>query len=119
MIPMKTIIAIGALFFVANANADKVPLKISTGTDGYKNNLTSNWWRTVTVTSLDDNLIIKKITVDRGNCKHYGYVQADKYNRKGIPISLKFGKKVTYEFIKDCSAIEIQVDTNLGSWTFQ
>ncbi|GAA5107546.1 hypothetical protein GCM10023211_08780 [Orbus sasakiae] len=119
MISIKSLVAIGALAFMVNAYADDIPVKVSTG---YKTESSGRFhvrWLTVNITSLNNDLVIQKVTVDKGNCRDALGAKKNKLNRANISYPLKFGKTATYEYYDDCGGVEIQVDTNLGSWTFQ
>ena len=91
--------------------AEQAPIQLKSGP--------SNAGRTyskVYITSNVDSVIIKKIIVNRGNCKDAEYLP-------WRPIRLNFGS--TYERIftgkragTPCNVLEVAVDTNQGAWTF-
>lgn len=62
------------------------------------------------ITSKVNNLQISNIIVNRGNCK------SNALNGK-FPVHLKFGEQYK-GFYQSCNAIEIEIFTDQGSWTF-
>ncbi len=91
----------------------------------------SNGLADFTITSLEDSLEIRAVTVNHGNCGNNGLwfsidgVFSKKdfladggfiMYRNPYPITLKFGQSA--RFIPGCRAIELILDTDQGSETF-
>ena len=67
----------------------------------------------IDVQAITDQVIIEKIILNRGQCSAID-------NSRPLPVTLNFGRTYT-GYINDCSlskVIEIQIKTNVGSWTF-
>ena len=63
----------------------------------------------------EDNVIVKDIIVNRGNCK---IENVDFLSKEPIlPKKLKFGESVSVSFSGPCEASEVEVVTNTGRWT--
>ncbi|WP_272572345.1 hypothetical protein [Providencia sp. PROV258] len=91
--------------------ADNIPIQVSAGPS-----TAGRSYSKIYVTSRVDSVVIKKINVNRGNCK-------DAEERPWKPVRLSFGS--TYERIftgkrggTPCNVIEVVVDTSQGVWTF-
>jgi hypothetical protein len=69
----------------------------------------------VKVTSIADEVVVKNIVVNRGNCK----IENINYIRGGakIPKKLKFGESVSVTFSGPCTAAQVDVVTDKGDWT--
>ena len=63
----------------------------------------------IVVKSLDDKITIKKIVVNRGNCKIIGNYT--------FPVDIKFGEAPEYLYDPACSVSEVTVSTDKGNWT--
>ena len=65
--------------------------------------------------ALEDNVIVKDIIVNRGNCKieNVGFVS----NEPILPKKLKFGESVSVSFSGPCQASQVDVVTNKGRWS--
>lgn len=93
------------------AMAAEAPFKVSAGPSN-----AGELYTKIYVTSRTDSLLIKKITVNRGNCQ-------DAEAMPWKPVRLGFGNTtdrlfVGKGFISTCNALEIAVDTDRGAWTF-
>ena len=68
----------------------------------------------IDVQSTTDQVVIEKVILNRGQCSAID-------NSIKMPVTLSFGR--TYRgYINNCSLdkiIEIQINTNLGNWTFK
>ncbi|QCJ71560.1 hypothetical protein C9446_17985 [Providencia heimbachae] len=91
--------------------AEEAPIQLSAGPS-----TAGRSYSKIYVTSRVDSVVIKKINVNRGNCK-------DAEDRPWKPVRLSFGS--TYERIftgkrggTPCNVIEVVVDTSQGVWTF-
>ncbi|MCB5302968.1 hypothetical protein [Yersinia bercovieri] len=72
----------------------------------------------VKVTAMVDEVEVKVISANRGNCKiENDRVTGIKNGQTRIPKTLKFGQSVTVSFSGPCSATQVDVDTDQGSWT--
>lgn len=113
---MKRIfVAFILLFFVgcSSVSADEAPVRIKVEYRQTKNFYGQLiYYPNLIITSIQDAVVINKITANRGNCQGF-------MNPK-LPLELKYGKSIGYSFTaSSCPEIlEIEVDTNFGSWTF-
>ncbi|CNL00140.1 hypothetical protein [Yersinia kristensenii] len=94
-----------------SAMAAEAPFKVSAGPSN-----AGELYTKIYVTSRTDSLLIKKITVNRGNCQ-------DAEAMPWKPVRLGFGNTtdrlfVGKGFMSGCNALEIAVDTDRGAWTF-
>ncbi|WP_368914247.1 hypothetical protein [Providencia sp. 1701011] len=73
-------------------------------------------YRTINLTSLSDDLIIKNVKVNRGNCNPH-------LANPNKPYKLTYGKSASYNYYlfngysktsHTCDVVEVQVDTNNG-----
>lgn len=67
----------------------------------------------IEVQAVVDQVTIEKIILNRGQCSAID-------NARPMPVSLKFGRTYT-GYINNCAfdkIIEVQIQTNLGNWTF-
>lgn len=88
----------------------------------------------INVRSLDNNLVINKITINRGNCTTIDlkakrdYINAEAEKNPNVKTGSRwhfehatgvmvFGKEDHWQTDANCSIIEAVLDTNLGSWT--
>lgn len=94
-----------------SAMASEAPFKVSTGSSNAGAAYTK-----IYITSRADAVLIKKITVNRGNCQ-------DAEAMPWKPVRLGFGNTVDRLFVgkgfmSACRVLEIAVDTDQGNWTF-
>ena len=66
----------------------------------------------VYITSITDQITIKDVTVNRGNC------QGTSYAKSKLPKVLKYGQQADFGLIAGCNVKEIKVITNMGERTF-
>jgi len=75
------------------------------------------------ITSLVDNVTIKSLVVNRGNCvvdnTYYGYVNGSLRVSAVLPTKLGYGKKVKVHIIKGCTVMEAEVITDKGAFTYK
>jgi len=107
---MKRLSSLVLILMLSSANimAQSAPIKI-TLKDGY------DWTQTyivhsVYITSIEDNLVIKNILLNKGHCKV-------KWNKGLFPLKLKYSKQL--EFPYSCNLIRIDVETNQGDWSVE
>ena len=106
----------------APATVSQMPFDIKTGNS------------IVQITSMHNDLIVNKIIPNRGNCtpfdlkakrdetnaeaaKNPGFKNASAWHHFHAAGILAFGKQDEWQFPITCNIIELQVETNLGSWT--
>ncbi|EMU8998079.1 hypothetical protein AB7280_04675 [Providencia rettgeri] len=107
----KLIFALSLGLMTSFAYAEKAPIRLSEGPSN-----AGRSYSKIYITSNVDSVVIKKILVNRGNCKDAEY-------RPWKPIRLNFGNTYTRLFTGKspgvpCNVIEVAVDTNQGVWTF-
>jgi hypothetical protein len=66
----------------------------------------------VYITSITDQITIKDVTVNRGNC------QGTSYAKSKLPKVLKYGQQADFGLMAGCKVKEIKVITNMGERTF-
>ncbi|WP_371340775.1 hypothetical protein [Klebsiella quasipneumoniae] len=66
----------------------------------------------IQLTITDDNMVLKSIRVNRGNCK------MESVGNRTLPAKYKFGDVATFKYMKCDRIIEATIVTNSGSWTF-
>lgn len=70
----------------------------------------------VRVTSTVDEVIVLGAKINRGNCP-----LTNGYTREGVlaTFNVKFGQYVNYTVANSCNVMEVNIDTNMGSWQFK
>ncbi|MFD1804355.1 hypothetical protein ACFSFZ_19480 [Mixta tenebrionis] len=109
---MKRILLAALLGLVSySAVAAEAPFTVSAGPSN-----AGALYSKVNITSRSDSVVIKKIIVNRGNCQ-------DAEAMPWKPVRLGFGNSVDRLFVgkgfmSACRILEIAVDTDQGSWSF-
>lgn len=91
------------------------PFKISIGQQMHEYGSIRTPYRTVSITSTSDDLIINSVIVNRNQC-------SEMYGTPKNPFKLPFGQTFTYNFNiqhKRCEVVEVVVKTNKKDWTFR
>ncbi|MBN3053192.1 hypothetical protein H4F45_17240 [Pectobacterium brasiliense] len=108
----KAFVAICLGLCSLSVHAETAPIKVNSGPSSVGPS-----YSIVYITALADSVVVKKITVNRGNCKD---AEASPWK----PIRIRFGN--TYDRIftgqsvlAGCNILEIVVDTDLGVWEFK
>ena len=72
----------------------------------------NNFNRYLVFTGYSDNMTIRAVSVNRGNCHPY--------NRHPLPVTLKFGTILEYWWFdpRECSLVEVSISTDKGEHTF-
>ncbi len=87
------------------------PFKVQFGSS-----VSNEGWNTrygvIQLTITDDNMVLKSIRVNRGNCK------MESVGNRILPAKYKFGDVATFKYMKCDRIIEATIVTNSGSWTF-
>lgn len=87
------------------------PFKVQFGSS-----VSNEGWNTkygvIQLTITDDNVVLKSIRVNRGNCK------MESAGNRTLPAKYKFGEVTTFKYMKCDRIIEANIVTNSGSWTF-
>lgn len=71
-------------------------------------------YRTVSIIGISEGLVINSVTVNRNQC-------SESVGNPKKPISLPFGKTVTYDYsieYRRCDVVEVVVNTSQGEWVF-
>ena len=113
---MKKIIFLFCFIFVSFSSANDTPLRLSYYTQ--QDAIFHVNFAILEITALDNNVIIKDIILNRGNCKVNQL--ADTFSRKmrkPFPVKLNYG--TTIKRGTSCSKIlEAEVATENGNYTF-
>lgn len=99
---------------VAATQPKSPPVKIEIGQRMSQYGSVSAPYRTVNIVGVTDGLVINKVTVNRNQC-------AESVGNPKKPISLPFGKTVTYNYsieYRRCDVVEVVVNTSQGEWVF-
>lgn len=98
------------VMFTSKVSAEQAPISVELGQ--HYNQLTKGFNPLVTVTSDVDNIAIRDIVINRGNCKVFAN-DLGQLRRK-----LGYGQSVTYR-TNTCDRIrEVVVTTDQGTWTY-
>jgi hypothetical protein len=109
---MKSILLAAIIGMASStAMAAEAPSKVSSGPSN-----AGALYSKVYITSRSDSVVIKKIVVNRGNCQ-------DAEAMPWKPVRLGFGNTVDRLFVgkgfmSACNILEIAIDTDKGTWTF-
>lgn len=115
---MASLLALSALSGSAMAN---VVHGVSTNEAGYKvglgvgSNPASGLFQTITITSVNDNLIVNDIVVNRGHCK---IALSYPGHKSEFPKRLGYSSSFTFESFACPNLLELTVYTNLGTVTY-
>lgn len=99
---------------VAATQPKSPPVKIEVGQRMFQYGSVSAPYRTVNIVGISDGLVINKVTVNRNQC-------SESVGNPKKPISLPFGKTVTYNYnieYRRCDVVEVVVNTSQGEWVF-
>lgn len=99
---------------VAATQPKSPPVKIEIGQRMFQYGSVSAPYRTVNIVGVTEGLVINKVTVNRNQC-------SESVGNPKKPISLPFGKTVTYNYsieYRRCDVIEVVVNTSQGEWVF-
>ncbi|EPN9821807.1 TPA: hypothetical protein R7I62_002243 [Klebsiella pneumoniae] len=66
----------------------------------------------IQLTITDDNVVLKSIRANRGNCK------MESVGNRTLPAKYKFGDVAVFKYMKYERIIEASIVTDTGSWTF-
>ncbi|WP_323773889.1 hypothetical protein [Alcanivorax sp.] len=73
----------------------------------------------ITATAKSDDLEIREIIVNKGNCQRMNSARAmGQEMTSRLPKTVSRGEGVIQAFDYSCNAIEVEVVTDVGSWTF-
>ncbi|QHO79848.1 hypothetical protein CPT31_01985 [Enterobacter hormaechei] len=109
---MKSILLAAIIGMASStAMAAEASFKVSSGPSN-----AGTLYSKVYITSRSDSVVIKKIVVNRGNCQ-------DAEAMPWKPVRLGFGNTVDRLFVgkgfmSACNILEIAIDTDKGTWTF-
>ncbi|UVO06915.1 hypothetical protein LW347_13420 [Pectobacterium polonicum] len=105
----KALIALCLGLCSLSVHAETAPIKVKSGPSN-----AGPSYSKVYITALVNSIVVKNITVNRGNCK-------DAEARPWKPVRINFGN--TYDRIftgrsvlSGCNILEIVVDTDQGAW---
>ncbi len=99
---------------VAATQTKSPPVKIQIGQRMFQYGSVSAPYRTVNIIGMSEGLVINNVTVNRNQC-------SESVGNPKKPISLPFGKTVTYNYsieYRRCDVVEVVVNTSQGEWVF-
>ncbi|KGD64263.1 hypothetical protein Y5S_02565 [Alcanivorax nanhaiticus] len=74
----------------------------------------------ITATTKSDDLEIREIIVNKGNCQRMNSARAmGQEMTSRLPKTVSLGEGVVQAFDYLCNVIEVEVVTDIGSWTFR
>ena len=118
---MKKYLAGCALAICLSGCGDTPPLDIRSSKisdDGF--GTAKNPFLSITATAKSDDLEIREITVNKGNCQRMNSARAmGQEMTSRLPKTVSRGEGVTQAFDYSCNATEVEVVTDEGSWTFR
>lgn len=105
------------LLFSLPSHAADLPIKVDARADKIHQGLTFPVWR-YTITSMDNNITLQSLELNRGNCKI-----STNDRGKNTNVRLGFGQSYTFtsptnSSYTDCRPLELIVNTDKGSYTF-
>ncbi|OCG34215.1 MULTISPECIES: hypothetical protein [unclassified Gilliamella] len=98
------LILVGSTF-----NSFAVQLKVNV--QNYYNSLAGMYSQHVYITSMENSVAIKGVTINKGNCR-IGT------SPREYRVTLKYGQRVRVTPIIGCSVLEVKVVTNKGTKTY-
>lgn len=114
----KLILPLSLIFFFSVDAMAADPFSVRLGTRENKNALASNRVISyVEIQSKEDNLRINNVVINRGRCEIAPFTRN---LSPSLPQHINFGETARVETNPNfaCSIIEVQIDTNYGSFTF-
>ncbi|MDH0357110.1 MULTISPECIES: hypothetical protein [Morganella] len=106
------------LLFSLPSHAADLPIKVDAKADKkHFGGITHPLWR-YTITSMDNNITLQSLELNRGNCKI-----STNDRGKNTNVRLGFGQSYTFtsptnSSYTDCRPLELIVNTDKGSYTF-
>ena len=112
---MKRFISLCVVLMLTGANlmAQDSPIKISL--ENYYNRVYKISYPKIHITSVEDNLKIKAVSVNKGHCK---LLNGNPINNI-FPKTLNYSQKVNISLSRNCDVLRIDVKTNLGDWSVE
>ena len=109
---MKKALSIAMLAGLLGACSDPEP-QVSIEVWEHSTRHTNGTYFAVEITSLEDQVSVEDMIVNRGNCD---YSKTTPYSNKPyLPTELKYGEAIELNIYDDCSLTEIEVVTDSGS----
>jgi len=93
--------------------AQNAPIKISL--ENFYNQLFGFSYPKIHITSLEDNLEIRNVIVNKGHCK----LLNGKPIKNLFPKKLNYSQKVDIPLSTSCDILRIDVLTNMGDWSME
>lgn len=103
---MKTLIVIFLSFLTLDVFAGEALMRVSYS----PHRSFPDRMKTIKIVSTNDNLIVQKVVINRGNCEVTN--SASYTNNK--PIKLKYGHAIEVHTWSNCNILEMKVSTNYG-----
>lgn len=115
------LLALITMFYTSNSLASGAPLRVSS--EQAYNQAWNYYYPKIIITSTENSLTIKKVTVNKGNCKFsnsdMAYINGRMQTIKLTPRTLKYGEKIEIRLQKSCQLLRVDVDTDQGSWSVE
>jgi len=109
------------MFYASNSLANGAPLRVSA--EQAYNQAWNYYYPKIIITSTEDSLTIKKVTVNKGNCKFSNsdmvYANGRMKTIKLIPRTLKYGEKIEIRLQRSCQLLRVDIDTDQGDWNIE
>jgi len=112
---MKRLMAMCVILMVSDANlmAQNAPIKISL--EDFYNQFYGIRYPKIHITSVEDNLNIKNVIVNKGHCK----LLSDAPIKNLFPKKLQYSQRVDIPLSPRCNVLRIDVETNQGTWSVE
>ena len=112
---MKRFVGLCVVLMLTGANlmAQSSPIKISL--ENYYNQIYNISYPKIHITSIEDNLKINNVIVNKGHCK----LLSGKPIKNIFPKKLNYSERVDIPLQMDCHVIRINVETNQGDWSVE
>jgi len=108
-----------SLFIIGCGGKSKPPLDVKV-----KKEYNSYWdyyYDAIKITSLEDNVLVKKVVVNNGNCKRLLFENPGNPGFSKTPPQkpLNLGDNFSIRTNRGCNVIKIDVITNKGDWSWK
>jgi len=120
----KVLYMVLVLLLASNLFASEAPIRISA--EKSYNELIQDYIPEVKITSVSNNVTIKNVLVNKGNCEYskkevYGIDMHTGFpkHRLLFPKKLSYGKELKITLSTRCNIMRVDVETNQGDWSVE